>query len=95
MAANISVGGYDHNWLEEPPDDLKCLICLCVARDPHQHPGDATNECGKVFCHSCITEHKKNEATCPNCRESLTYFKDAKSKTQSIIYVQVCRYTIQ
>ncbi len=78
--ANISVGGYDLNWLEEPPDDLKCLICLCVARDPHQHPGDDTNECGKVFCHGCIIEHKKNETTCPNCRKILTHFKDTKSK---------------
>ena len=77
---NIDVGGYDLNWLEDPPDDLKCLICLCVARDPHQHPGDATNECGAVFCHSCIIEHKKNETICPNCRKNLTHFKDAKSK---------------
>ncbi len=81
MAANTSVGGYDLNWLEDPPDDLKCLICLCVARDPHQHPGDASNECGKVFCHGCITEHQRNNKTCPNCEKDLTnYFKDAKSK---------------
>ncbi|XP_064386091.1 TNF receptor-associated factor 3-like [Halichondria panicea] len=82
MASN-SIGGYDLNWLEDPPDDLKCLICLCVARDPHQHPGDTTNECGKIFCHSCITEmNKKNETTCPNCRKNLTDFKDAKSTRQ-------------
>ncbi len=31
MASN-SVDGYDLNWLEDPPDDLKCL---CMARDPH------------------------------------------------------------
>ena len=77
--ANISVGGYDLNWLEDPPADLKCLICLCVARDPHQHPGDASNECGKVFCHGCITEYKRKKTTCPNCRRDLTLFKDSRS----------------
>ncbi len=93
MAANV--GGYDLNWLEDPPDDLKCLICLCVARDPHQHPGDATNECGKVFCHSCITEYQKNKTTCPNCRKNLTHFKYAKSKSQSrSIIMCMCKYLI-
>ena len=84
-----SVSGYDLNWLEDPPDDLKCLICLCVARDPHQHPGDATNECGIVFCHSCITKYQRNKKTCPNCRKGLTHFKDAKSKSQKVDLV-VC-----
>ncbi len=39
--------GYDYQFIEEPSDDLKCLICLCVARDPQQH-GDGG--CGKIFC---------------------------------------------
>ena len=85
LAVNTSVGGYDLNWLEEPPDDLKCLICLCVARDPHQHPGDDTNECGKVFCHGCITEYRRKKTTCPNCQCRLTLFKDSRSMSLGLV----------
>jgi hypothetical protein len=35
MAASVrDLRGYDHHFVEPPPDDLICLICLCVARDP-------------------------------------------------------------
>ncbi len=78
--ANTSVGGYDLNWLEEPPDDLKCLICLEVAKDPYQHGGSL---CGKVFCNGCITEYQKHKTTCPNCRKDLSLFQDARSKCKT------------
>ncbi len=73
--------GYDHDWVEAPPDDLKCLICLCVARDPQQHPGDHSNDCGKIFCRECITESRKNSTKCPNCCKILgkALFRDTKS----------------
>ncbi len=74
-----SSGGYDLNWVEDPPDDLKCLICLAVAKDPRQHPGDDSSDCGKVFCLECITEYQKNYSKCPNCHQKLILFKDAKS----------------
>ena len=78
MASNTAnTGGYDCKWVEDPPEDLKCLICLSVARDPQQH---GNGGCGKVFCQSCITEYQKKNNTCPNCRERLTTFSDAKSK---------------
>ncbi len=25
------VGGYDYLWITEPPDELKCAICISVA----------------------------------------------------------------
>ncbi len=35
MAANqVQTGGYECNWTGDPPDDLKCQICLMVAKDP-------------------------------------------------------------
>ena len=78
MASNIAKrGGYDCKWVEEPSDELKCLICLSVARDPQQH---GNGGCGKVFCQSCITENQKHNNTCPNCREQLTTFKDERGK---------------
>ncbi len=84
--ANTSVGGYDLNWLEEPPDDLKCLICLEVAKDPYQH---GSSLCGKVFCNGCITEYQKHKTTCPNCRKDLSLFQDARSKCKSIINLRM------
>ena len=70
-------GGYDYQFVDEPSDDLKCLICLCVARDPQQH-GDGG--CGKIFCTSCIDKHKRTNDKCPNCRKVMNTFKDERSK---------------
>ena len=75
--ARSSSGGYDYQFVEEPSDDLKCLICLCVARDPQQH-GDGG--CGKIFCTSCIVKYKETNDKCPNCRKVITTFKDERSK---------------
>ena len=69
--------GYDYQFVEEPSDDLKCLICLCVARDPQQH-GDGG--CGKIYCTSCIDKYKETNDKCPNCRKVITTFKDERSK---------------
>ena len=67
---------YDYKFVEEPPDSLKCLICLCVVNNPQQH-----GECGRLFCLSCIrNEHKKRNRRCPHCKERLNTFNDGKSK---------------
>ena len=71
-----NAGGYDYKFLEDPPDSLKCLICLLVVRDPQQH-----GDCGRLFCNSCITEYKQAKDTCPYCRGALTTFNDGRSKT--------------
>ena len=43
--------GYDESLFVGDPDaDLKCPICLAVAKDPVQTP------CGHIFCGSCF-EH--------------------------------------
>lgn len=55
-------GGYDYQFVDDPPESLKCLICLLVAREPQQHGG-----CGKLFCKTCITQYKGND--CPHCRQ--------------------------
>ena len=75
-----STGGYDLNWVEDPPSELLCLICLCVAKDPHQHPGDSSNDCGKIFCQGCITMMQDGDKKCPNCQKNLMIFRDSKSK---------------
>ena len=78
MAASVGdLKGYDHQFVEPPPDDLLCLIYLCVARDPQQ-----INRCGKLFCKGCLEEHKKNSTVCPQCRKVINSFADKRSKYQ-------------
>ena len=78
MAANASPSGYDCNFLTEPDDALKCLICLAVAKDPRQH-----EECGKLFCNECIEKYGKDKP-CPNCKKTgAQFYKDHKSKLQT------------
>ena len=70
--------GYECNFVSEPDDSLKCLICLAVARDPWQH-----GKCGRLFCEKCICKHGKNKP-CPNCRmEQPQYLEDTRSKWYS------------
>ena len=45
VASNVLSAGYKYNFLHDPPDDLKCLICLEVAEEPWQH-----SKCGRLFC---------------------------------------------
>ena len=74
MASNFS-SGYDCNFVTEPDEGLKCLICLSVARDPWQH-----GKCGRLFCQKCIEKHGRNKP-CPLCREDQPlYFEDNKSE---------------
>ena len=40
----------------EPDDELKCVICLEVAREPFQH-----EECGKLLCKECLEEYGRDK----------------------------------
>ena len=75
MATTRVRGGYDYQFVEEPPHELKCVICLAVARQPQQH-----GECGKLFCNSCLTQHRQLSNKCPNCDLQLITFFDGKSE---------------
>ena len=77
MAVKLaSSSGYECNFVPEPDDALKCLICLAVARDPWQH-----GKCGRLFCEDCLPKHGKDKP-CLNCRmEQPQYLEDMKSKT--------------
>ena len=70
---------FRYNFVSEPDDDLKCLICLGIARDPLQH-----EECGKLFCKVCLEKYGKNKP-CPNCRAKQShYYADKRSRFTSI-----------
>ena len=82
MDIDTDTEGYDYNFVEEPSDSLKCLICLLVAKDPQQH-----GACGKLFCSSCIASYRTQQDDCPHCRQPLSndsgrtmIFNDFKSK---------------
>ena len=76
-------GGYDLNFIEEPPDELLCLICTFPARDPLQN-----DCCGKVFCTTCITKYREEKEECPNCRDTQgNHFKDKRSKFVFVVVV--------
>ncbi len=71
------VGGCDFDFIEEPPDDLLCLICLFPAKEPMQ-----LNCCGKIYCKTCLSEYnRKSKKGCPNCRNAhSTSFYDMRSR---------------
>ena len=77
MASNCdqTLKGYEHQFVDSPPDILHCLICLFVAKDPQQ-----VNCCGKVLCRTCLEEHKRYSNSCPQCRKDITSFADKISK---------------
>ena len=64
----------EYQFVSEPGDALKCLICLEVAREPLQH-----EECGKLFCKECLLDYGKDKP-CPNCKTGSQYYRDNKSK---------------
>ena len=82
MASN-STKDYDYKFITEPDDALKCLICLSVAKDPHQH-----GKCGRLFCKECIDKNGEGKP-CPYCRmEHPQYFEDTRSKYSNSTYNQ-------
>lgn len=68
LATNL-VGGYTYEFVDyqrSESEEVLCLICLHVARDPHR--GSC---CHKIFCKDCLEKHylhKHPERPCPYCR---------------------------
>ena len=58
-------GGYDFDFIEEPPEELNCSVCLLVLRDPH-----LTSCCGNHFCESCAEKIKEGTSPCPLCKDA-------------------------
>ena len=63
---NNDFGGYDYNFVEDPPDRLVCKICCFPCREAQQ-----SKCCGHVFCKSCLDTHiyyDSTKSSCPVCR---------------------------
>ena len=77
MAASTSSVTDKYNFVSEPDDALKCLICLEVAEEPRQH-----EKCGRLFCKKCLDSHGKVKP-CPNCRaKQPRYFIDVRGMSR-------------
>ncbi|XP_065887555.1 ranBP2-like and GRIP domain-containing protein 3 isoform X1 [Dysidea avara] len=81
-------GGYDCNFVQSPPDDLLCKICLLPACD-----AILSVCCGHSFCKCCLDCYLKSEvidhSNCPYCREeSFQSFPDKKT-TRLVLNLQV------
>jgi hypothetical protein len=60
--------GYEDTRFETQVDDnLHCVICTEVLKDPVQCRRNEHH-----FCKNCITEHLKRSRNCPTCKERLT-----------------------
>ena len=71
-----SLGGYDCEYIEQPPKYLQseCPICLMVLRDPHQ-----VSCCGNSFCGVCIELVQTSSSPCPTCNnDSFSVFQDKR-----------------
>ena len=55
------------NFVDDPPDDIVCPVCLLPCKDPH-----LISCCGRKLCLSCITgiQESEVEQTCPCCRSN-------------------------
>ena len=56
------------DFVENPPEDYICQVCLNVLSEPH-----VTDCCGQHFCRrcleACVNEYTKMKS-CPHCRET-------------------------
>ena len=73
--SHTKMATWRYDYVTEPADDLKCLICLDVAQHPLQH-----EVCGKLFCKECLEKHGRDKP-CPNCKvqgQSSKYYEDKR-----------------
>eukprot|EP00118_Oscarella_pearsei_P009111 m.50500 g.50500 ORF g.50500 m.50500 type:complete len:80 (+) comp34076_c0_seq4:147-386(+) len=60
--------GYEEAFISPPDEELKCPVCLMVARDP------ILTKCGHLFCETCyqrIPNKRMGIKECPIDRQEL------------------------
>lgn len=60
-----NMASFNVRFVEKPPDDCCCPICLSVMNDPH-----LTSCCGRHYCQACITRIQMMAQPCPICKKS-------------------------
>ena len=80
MAASVEgKTGYNLQFVKPPPDNLYCLICQFVARDPQQ-----MKCCGKLLCNTCLKKLREYSTKCPHCKKNIDSYKDMRGNTIDI-----------
>ena len=80
MAMYQMIIGYDHNFVETPPDCLLCKICHLPSRNPH-----LSVCCGYLFCKSCLNDNKTatidttGACSIVNCKERFVIFPQTEA----------------
>ena len=70
FVTSSTVGGYEHKFVNTPPDSLVCKLCIHPCRDPY-----LSGCCGHNFCKSCLDNVGRASTNCPFCRnEKFTTF---------------------
>ena len=70
-----TIGGYEYKFVEDPPDDLLCKICIHPCRNPY-----LSECCGHNYCKTCLDAARRTATNCPVCRdEEFATFADKKS----------------
>ena len=68
---NLSVAGYENEFVDSIPDTLSCPVCLLPFRDPH-----LVSCCGAKFCEPCISRVKTAGQPCPVCKQEFISLLD-------------------
>ncbi|XP_066934050.1 calponin homology domain-containing protein DDB_G0272472-like [Clytia hemisphaerica] len=84
-ASNPKEYGFDVKFVEKlDKDNIECVICFMVLREPLQG-----SKCGHRYCKKCIEEfHEKNPKKCPQDWQDNEWFKDL-GKEREILDLKV------
>ena len=80
-------GGYDVEFLEVPPEDYECLVCLLVLREPQM-----VSCCGVKFCKHCIDRVIQAGKPCPHCKDESFRYMAEKQLHRRILDLKVKCY---
>ena len=58
-------------FVEAPPEDVWCPVCMTVMRNPH-----LLSCCGRHVCRDCVSKIERDRKPCPLCREGFTSLLD-------------------
>jgi len=86
IAILSTIGGYENEFVDAPPDALVCILCIHTCHNPY-----LSVCCGHNFCKSCLDKVRRDTTKCPFCRnEEFTTFpnklSDREIKSLHVMY---------